>query len=58
VVVLIRFVTGNDGCCKVTEAGAKEDRMFDERADVLRFWRAVELFNPQAVPEISPYKYV
>src|ERR1700691_3634037 len=32
--------------------------MSDERADVLRFWRAVELFNPQAVPEISPHEYV
>jgi hypothetical protein len=32
--------------------------MSDERVDVLRFWRAVELFNPQAVPEIVPHKYV
>ncbi len=32
--------------------------MSDEQAEVLRFWRAVELFSPQAVPEISPDKYV
>jgi hypothetical protein len=32
--------------------------MSDARADVLRFWRAVELFNPQAVPKIRPGKYV
>jgi hypothetical protein len=31
--------------------------MSDERADVLRFWRAIELFSPQAVPEISPDEY-
>jgi hypothetical protein len=30
----------------------------DARADVLRFWRAVELFNPQSVPKIRPGKYV
>jgi hypothetical protein len=27
--------------------------MSDKRAEILRFWRAVELFNPQAVPRIS-----
>jgi hypothetical protein len=30
------------------------DIVSDKRADVLRFWRAIELFSPQAVPEISP----
>ncbi len=32
--------------------------MSDERAEVLRFWRATELFSPQAVPEISADRYV
>jgi hypothetical protein len=30
------------------------DIMSDKRAQVLRFWRAIELFSPQAVPQISP----
>ena len=32
--------------------------MSDERANVLRFWRAVELFAPQAVPDVNPRGYV
>jgi hypothetical protein len=32
--------------------------MSDERAVVLRFWRAIELFSPQAIPEISPDEFV
>jgi hypothetical protein len=36
----------------------KWDNMSDERAEVLRFWRAIELFSPQAVPEISPDEWV
>ncbi len=32
--------------------------MSDEQAEVLRFWRTIELFSPQAVPGISPDEYV
>ena len=34
------------------------DDMSDERTEVLRFWRAIELFSSQDVPEISPDKRV
>jgi hypothetical protein len=30
----------------------------DERADVLRFWRGIELFAPQAVPNVNPRDHV
>ncbi len=36
----------------------KWDNMSDERGEVLRFWRAIELFSPQAVPKVSPDEWV
>lgn len=32
--------------------------MSDERTSVLRFWRAIELFSPQAVPDVNPASHV
>ncbi|HEX6525732.1 MAG TPA: AAA domain-containing protein [Streptosporangiaceae bacterium] len=32
--------------------------MSEERAEVLRFWRAIELFAPQAVPDVNPREHV
>jgi hypothetical protein len=29
-----------------------------ERATIIRFWRAIELFSPQAVPDVSPIQRV
>lgn len=36
----------------------KWDNMSDERGEVLRFWRVIELFSPQSVPKVSPDEWV
>jgi hypothetical protein len=35
-------------------AGVRWDIVSDEPAEILRFWRAIELFAPQAVPDVNP----
>src|SRR5271154_3939582 len=41
-----------------TVAGVKLSAVSDERADILRFWRSIELFSPQSVPDVKPAEHV
>jgi hypothetical protein len=34
------------------------DLVTNERAEILRFWRAIELFAPQSVPDVNPAGHV